>query len=70
MTKPKKEDYLPEIERLKQQISEAISDLEFTKDICIHARTDEKFHRKNWIAELLFVKGTLESLRDNLEDME
>lgn len=64
----KKEEYLPEIERLKTQIDKALSDLEWTKDICVLSRTD-KFGKKNWVAKIMTARGNLENIQNVLEDI-
>jgi len=64
-----KEEFEPEIERLKSQIDKSLNDLEWTKDICVLSRTD-KFGKKNWVAKIMMAKGQLQNIKESLDSLD
>lgn len=68
MAKIDKSKYIEKLKKLDEQMEKILKNLEWTKDICVFAKHD-KMGRPNWIARVLRIQGTIESMSQNCKEM-
>lgn len=67
--KPQKSEYADLIAETTKLTEKLYEQMEYTKDIANYANTEKKYHKRNWIATLLFIKGQVKNQLDMLKEL-